>query len=1100
MSLTFGFYNSINGDRVYDAIQVGQIFDGIITDGIYATYLKAMVVKASDNASEVIVQPGRAWFNHTWTYIDADYPVEAPAPEVILDRVDTLVLDINAEYSNRENKIIWVQGTPASVNPEAPSLINTTTHHQYPLCNVYRKAGTTMIYAADITNRVGTSATPFVTGVLTGINIDDLLSQWDDEFHTWENATKVSFEGWMVNQQSVYTTWFESIRTQMAGDLDEFEAWFETIRGIIDEEAATHLQAEIDKLKDMLPAGSHIDISTNESTLFNRNVTVSDGVHSKTVQFNAVGGATVESFPYIGAISITSTDGERTAQETINIPYFGRYSVVLAFWAATVNLVGDSAVGGVPVTVKDSDDLTITTIVLDASGRGTFTATKPDTYKFIYTYGGQTMETTLQVTQETTYEVEIHGGFNYQAWLTAGRVSKTFTSLDDILADEETLRQLFLVHDSIDYICDTFNTGSVADITKIFNTDIAAKWINLSDYALDKFYAVADIKTVMDTADKYGYGEWALMPQVPKMASNTTPFGVASMSSTNTDNPAYKAFDGDDTTFASLHYDTSNGPHSITYKFVQPVCVKKYRYFQTTSSTTTTYFDISVKLQGSNDGSTWDDIATNTINLGVKNDNYFEVSNDDYYLYYRLYFPSALAKNDSNWYFTYPRTIQFYAWAPKGNVPKMTSNTAPFGVVSASAAVSGYEAYKVFNESIVDMWAANSTGSIPVGYWLKYKFTNPISIKKVRCRFATSASYTIKFQGSNDDFASDVHDLTGIITVPSTMGQVFYVNASDITDDSYYLSIRMYVVTAAPANTGGGVYELQFYGRELKVSVPTMTSNTAPYGTAVSSIAETNYEAFKAFDNNDSTYFCPPSTTTAEGTYLGYIFRTPMKLQQIRYRCTGGSGTTMAKVQYSDDGGTTWNDQTTSFNYSIDDTYHVVNIENASPHKAWRVYKISALIANSFAHKTLQFYGEDYSEKEFEEGTTKKWLYDHGVELEEMQDYTVWSGAVYRHEDSSIYLEQTTASNGAFVGANLDLTSYNLARAKIGNIYYSPGTNAIRVINSMSSATTIATKEIANADMPNNVALNISSVNDTHPVGLLANYSSKATLTELWLE
>lgn len=144
MALTFGFYNSIDGDRTYDAIQVGQIFDGIITDGIYATYLKAMVVKASDNASEVIVQPGRSWFNHTWTYVDADYPVTAPAPEVILDRVDALVLDINAEYSNRENSILWVQGTPASVNPERPTLVNTVTHHQYPLAYVYRKAGTTM--------------------------------------------------------------------------------------------------------------------------------------------------------------------------------------------------------------------------------------------------------------------------------------------------------------------------------------------------------------------------------------------------------------------------------------------------------------------------------------------------------------------------------------------------------------------------------------------------------------------------------------------------------------------------------------------------------------------------------------------------------------------------------------------------------------------------------------------------------------------------------------------------------------------------------------------------------------------------------------------
>ena len=54
----------------------------------------------------------------------------------------------------------------------------------------------------------------------------------------------------------------------------------------------------------------------------------------------------------------------------------------------------------------------------------------------------------------------------------------------------------------------------------------------------------------MDTADKYGYGEWCLMPQVPTMSSNTTPSGVASASLEGSgDHYAWHAFDKNDSTF-----------------------------------------------------------------------------------------------------------------------------------------------------------------------------------------------------------------------------------------------------------------------------------------------------------------------------------------------------------------------------------------------------------------------------------------------------------------------------------------------------------------------------------------------------------------------
>lgn len=54
MSVTYGFYNSKNHDRRYDAIQMSRIFDGIIRDGVLQHYGTAMMVKESEDRKSVV--------------------------------------------------------------------------------------------------------------------------------------------------------------------------------------------------------------------------------------------------------------------------------------------------------------------------------------------------------------------------------------------------------------------------------------------------------------------------------------------------------------------------------------------------------------------------------------------------------------------------------------------------------------------------------------------------------------------------------------------------------------------------------------------------------------------------------------------------------------------------------------------------------------------------------------------------------------------------------------------------------------------------------------------------------------------------------------
>lgn len=188
MAFTCGFFNSENGDRKYNAEQMSAIFDGIIADGVFTTIGDHMAVSAG-TGMQVLVGTGKAWFDHTWNVNDAAYPLAIAASDVTLSRIDAIVLETNHSDSVRLNKLRVVQGTVAS-SPAKPTLTNSEKVHQHPLAWVTVAPGVTQIAASAIENAVGTSACPFVTGIIATTAIDDLFNQWNGEFDEWFDNLK----------------------------------------------------------------------------------------------------------------------------------------------------------------------------------------------------------------------------------------------------------------------------------------------------------------------------------------------------------------------------------------------------------------------------------------------------------------------------------------------------------------------------------------------------------------------------------------------------------------------------------------------------------------------------------------------------------------------------------------------------------------------------------------------------------------------------------------------------------------------------------------------------------------------------------------------
>lgn len=256
MSVSSGFFNSLNGDRKYNAAQMSAIFDGLIIDGVFASIGTAFAVKAAGGLT-VNVGIGKAWFDHTWTVNDSILPMTAPEAEVLLDRIDAVVLEVNGMESVRDNTIKFVKGNPSSA-PSRPTLTNEGNVHQYPLCYIYRKYGTAVINQADITPMVGTESTPFVTGILQTISLDELLGKWQDELDRFTDARSQEVDDWIAQEESDFTTWFDKMKADLqqeqnvldqwiASEQADFLAWYNQMKDQLSGDVAGNLQLEIDK-------------------------------------------------------------------------------------------------------------------------------------------------------------------------------------------------------------------------------------------------------------------------------------------------------------------------------------------------------------------------------------------------------------------------------------------------------------------------------------------------------------------------------------------------------------------------------------------------------------------------------------------------------------------------------------------------------------------------------------------------------------------------------------------------------------------------------------------------------------------------------------
>lgn len=204
MAISYGFFNSVEDDRLYNAETFNTYFEGLISkNGVFKNVNYDLVVNAGTGLT-VTVGSGKALVNTHWVRLSAPETLSLDAAHNLFGRYDAVVLRWN--NNTRDVTLNIVTGTPGST-PARPQPTRTGTTYEIILAYVYVGANATAITTANIYDqRTNNAVCGMVTGLVQQVNISELFAQYEARFAAlaqslkeYEDEARATFDAWYYN-------------------------------------------------------------------------------------------------------------------------------------------------------------------------------------------------------------------------------------------------------------------------------------------------------------------------------------------------------------------------------------------------------------------------------------------------------------------------------------------------------------------------------------------------------------------------------------------------------------------------------------------------------------------------------------------------------------------------------------------------------------------------------------------------------------------------------------------------------------------------------------------------------------------------------------
>ena len=179
-NISSGFFDSVNGDRLYSAADMNKPYKRVIADGIFPTpqgtpSTDFQVVAVS--GMSVAVLAGSAMIGARWAENTDDVGITIAGNSSSSPRIDSIFLHIDTGMDTRAAGVVYRQGSAAGT-PTAPAMVQTDNITELRLADILVAPSAAIITQANITDQRGGSDCPWVAGLIQQVDTSALFEQY----------------------------------------------------------------------------------------------------------------------------------------------------------------------------------------------------------------------------------------------------------------------------------------------------------------------------------------------------------------------------------------------------------------------------------------------------------------------------------------------------------------------------------------------------------------------------------------------------------------------------------------------------------------------------------------------------------------------------------------------------------------------------------------------------------------------------------------------------------------------------------------------------------------------------------------------------------
>lgn len=250
-------------DRAVTSEVLRQIYKRYFTNGVFGiSDSTCFQVSVATGGAGVSIAPGACQIQGATGYEENAVTLEITPNSANLPRIDTVVARLNDNSDYRSIYFDILEGTPAAT-PAAPALTQSDSVWELGLCNIARAANSSVITNSNITDTRADSARCGYVTAIQQLDTASLYQQFRAYIQEVQDALDAADATYNETAQNYLTT-LETTGDAQLADItqafnayaavteEEFNNWFASIRDILDEDVAGHLQNEIDEHEDRL--------------------------------------------------------------------------------------------------------------------------------------------------------------------------------------------------------------------------------------------------------------------------------------------------------------------------------------------------------------------------------------------------------------------------------------------------------------------------------------------------------------------------------------------------------------------------------------------------------------------------------------------------------------------------------------------------------------------------------------------------------------------------------------------------------------------------------------------------------------------------------